>query len=43
VFDVVHDKGLTLIEKSKDATVEDIKSKTGVDFEVASDLKDMED
>jgi 3-oxoacid CoA-transferase len=43
VFDVDHDKGLTLIEKSKDTTVDDIKSKTGVEFEVASDLKDMED
>jgi 3-oxoacid CoA-transferase len=43
VFDVDHDKGLTLIEKSKDTTVEEIKQKTGVDFEVTSNLKDMED
>jgi len=43
VFDVDHDKGLILIEKSKDTTVEEIKSKTGAPFEVASNLKDMED
>jgi 3-oxoacid CoA-transferase len=43
VFDVDFDKGLTLIEKSKDTTVEEIKSKTGADFEVSSELKDMED
>lgn len=43
VFDVDHDKGLTLIEKSKDTTVEEIKQKTGPDFEVANNLKDMED
>ena len=43
VFDVDHDKGLTLIEKSKDTTVEEIKQKTGPDFEVANNLKEMED
>jgi 3-oxoacid CoA-transferase len=42
VFDVDFDKGLTLIEKSKDTTVEDIKAKTGAPFEISSDLKDME-
>jgi len=43
VFDVDFDKGLTLIEKSKDTTVEEIKEKTGAPFEVSSSLKDMED
>jgi len=43
VFDVDHDNGLTLIEKSKDATVDEIKSKTGAPFKVSDSLKDMED
>ena len=43
VFDVDHDKGLTLIEKSKETSVDEIKQKTGAPFEVARDLKDMED
>ena len=43
VFDIDFDKGLTLIEKSRDTTLEEIREKTGAPFEVASDLKDMED
>jgi 3-oxoacid CoA-transferase len=43
VFDVDHNKGLTLVEKPKDTTIEEIRNKTGADFEVSNNLKNMED
>uniref|UniRef100_A0A060T3E9 Succinyl-CoA:3-ketoacid-coenzyme A transferase n=1 Tax=Blastobotrys adeninivorans TaxID=409370 RepID=A0A060T3E9_BLAAD len=42
VFDVDHDKGLTLIETAKGVTVDEIRSKTGASFEVSPDLKEMD-
>lgn len=43
VFEVDPVKGLTLIEVSKDSSVEEIKQKTGCPFEVAANLKTMEE
>jgi len=43
VFEVHPKQGLTLIEISRDATLDEVKQKTGCPFEVAKDLKIMED
>jgi 3-oxoacid CoA-transferase len=41
VFNVEHNKGLTLIEKAPGVTVEEIKAKTGAPFHVSPNLIDM--
>lgn len=43
VFEVDPKKGLTLVEVSKDSSVEEIKQKTGCAFTVSSNLKVMEE
>lgn len=42
VFEVDHEKGLTLIEKADDVTMEDLVQSTGAIFRVAEDLKPMQ-
>ena len=42
VFNVDHEKGLTLIEKAEDVTIEELVQSTGCIFRVAEDLKPMQ-
>lgn len=42
VFTVDIEKGLTLIEKAEDYTMEDIVATTGCVFKIAEDLKPMQ-
>jgi 3-oxoacid CoA-transferase len=42
VFNVDYEKGLTLIEKADDVTIEDVVQSTGAIFRVAEDLKPMQ-
>lgn len=42
VFEVDRDKGLTLIEKSPDCTIEELVQSTGCIFRVSEDLKPMQ-
>jgi 3-oxoacid CoA-transferase len=42
VFNVDSEKGLTLIEKAEDVSIEDIVQTTGCVFNVAEDLKPMQ-
>lgn len=42
VFEVDHEKGLTLIEKADDVSMEEIVQATGCVFRVAEDLKPMQ-
>lgn len=42
VFDVDYEKGLTLIEKADDVTMEELVQSTGCIFRVSEDLKPMQ-
>ena len=42
VFNVDHEKGLILIEKAEDVTIEELVQSTGCIFRVAEDLKPMQ-
>jgi 3-oxoacid CoA-transferase len=42
VFTVDHEKGLTLIEKAEDVTMEELVQSTGCIFRIAEDLKPMQ-
>lgn len=42
VFEVDYEKGLTLIEKADEVTIEDLVQSTGCIFRVAEDLKPMQ-
>lgn len=42
VFEVDYEKGLTLIEKADDVTIEELVQSTGCIFKVAEDLKPMQ-
>lgn len=42
VFEVDYEKGLTLIEKADDVTMEELVQSTGCIFRVAEDLKPMQ-
>ncbi|KAI0224557.1 Succinyl-CoA:3-ketoacid coenzyme A transferase 1, mitochondrial [Lamellibrachia satsuma] len=41
VFNVDHNRGLTLTELAEDVTIDEIRQATGCDFEVSPDLKPM--
>lgn len=42
VFNVDKEEGLTLIEIAEDVTIEDVLTSTGCDFQVAPDVKKIE-
>lgn len=42
VFDVDHEKGLTLREYSPDSSIEEVKKKTGCEFKIADGCKAWE-
>jgi 3-oxoacid CoA-transferase len=42
VFTVDNEKGLTLIEKAEDVTMEELVQSTGCIFRIAEDLKPMQ-
>lgn len=43
IFDVDHEKGLTLREYNPNSSIEDIKSKTGCDFQIGKDCGPWKD